>query len=180
MAESSGAVTELPVIETETAEVAPVDPPSRPANFPSETTPGKTDKDAVLNPINDVPPDRVNLRLLLLSGRKTDLLVLPTASIEAVRGQIYQNWPSSWDEKPKDVKSIRILYRGKFLEGGFTVECGSDRWESVILHSFNSDYPTAQKIPVGQTTVIHVVLKQFENVEPSGTFALNVTNFPLS
>jgi hypothetical protein len=41
-----------------------------------------------------VPSGKVNLRFLLVSGKRTDLLCDPTDNIEHVRKQAHQQWPS--------------------------------------------------------------------------------------
>ena len=131
---AANSATELPVIEpssvyaaagaTGNAGDAELDAPEA----------AKADKDATapLNVIDNVPADLVNLRLLLLSGRKTDILVLPTESIEAVRSKVLSNWPPEWDdERPKSTAAIRILYRGRFLEGGATIACEFGAFQGV-------------------------------------------------
>ncbi|KAI9015971.1 ubiquitin-related domain-containing protein [Hyaloraphidium curvatum] len=108
--------------------------------------PPRADAPPPLNVIDAVPPEKINLRLLLVSGRKTDMLAGPQESVEAVRRRVFDSWPPEWaDERPKSLQAVRILYRGRFLEGGNTLE--------------------SQKIPAGQTTVIHIVLKQFDSAE---------------
>ncbi|KAJ3052307.1 hypothetical protein HK097_006560, partial [Rhizophlyctis rosea] len=44
--------------------------------------------------INDkIPSGQVNLRLLLVSGKKSDVLVLPSDTVEAVRKKVFDSWP---------------------------------------------------------------------------------------
>ncbi len=40
-----------------------------------------------------VPETRVNLRFLLVTGKKTDMLVDPKNTIETVKKAIYEVWP---------------------------------------------------------------------------------------
>jgi hypothetical protein len=42
----------------------------------------------------NIPSGKVNLRFLLVSGKKTDLLCDPTDSIEEIRKKAHQQWPS--------------------------------------------------------------------------------------
>ncbi|KAI9335338.1 ubiquitin-2 like Rad60 SUMO-like-domain-containing protein, partial [Obelidium mucronatum] len=87
-----------------------------------------------------VPEDQVCVRLLLISGLKTDLLFNPTDSIETVKRRIFDAWPSDWTgETPETVANLRILLRGKFLEPATTL---SDA-----------------KFPLGQTTTCHLLVK---------------------
>ncbi|KAL2920238.1 hypothetical protein HK105_200306 [Polyrhizophydium stewartii] len=77
-----------------------------------------------------VPSDKINLRLLLVSGKKTDLLMNPTDTIETVCRTIASAWP---------VENIKILLRGKFLERPSTLASNS--------------------IATGDTTVVHLLVK---------------------
>ncbi|KAJ1565115.1 hypothetical protein HK405_013126 [Cladochytrium tenue] len=87
-----------------------------------------------------VPADKVNLRLLLVSGKKADVLVAPTDRVETVKEKIFGDWPKDWtDEIPTGPTSLRILLRGRFLEDGTTV--GDAR------------------IPAGQTTIVHLLVR---------------------
>ncbi|KXS13810.1 hypothetical protein M427DRAFT_58059 [Gonapodya prolifera JEL478] len=95
-----------------------------------------------------VPSDQINLRFLLVSGKKTDMFCGPTETIDAVRNKIYQNWPGAWEaEKPANVGQIRILFRGKFLE----------QFQSTL---------ESHKIPVGQTTTVHLVIRTTVDPQP--------------
>ncbi|KAJ3028488.1 UNVERIFIED_CONTAM: hypothetical protein HDU68_001556 [Siphonaria sp. JEL0065] len=90
--------------------------------------------------VDKVPDDKVCVRLLLISGLKTDLLFVQTDSIEAVKIRIFNAWPSDWTgEQPETVANLRVLLRGKFLEPSSTL--------------------ADAKIPVGQTTTCHLLVK---------------------
>ncbi|KAJ3070085.1 hypothetical protein HK102_006763, partial [Quaeritorhiza haematococci] len=91
--------------------------------------------------VNDkVPDDKVNLRFLLVSGKKTDMMFGGGDSIEVVRKRIFESWPREWSEEaPESPAALRVLYRGGFLEVSSTLE--------------------GNKIPLGQTTVVHLLIK---------------------
>ncbi|KAJ3100133.1 hypothetical protein HDU97_002465 [Phlyctochytrium planicorne] len=90
--------------------------------------------------IDKVPEDQINLRLLLVSGKKSDILVLPTDGVDTVKQKIFTTWPKEWSEEtPESPASLRLLHRGKFLEGNSTLDSHS--------------------IPVGQTTTVHLLIK---------------------
>ncbi|KAI8621668.1 ubiquitin-2 like Rad60 SUMO-like-domain-containing protein, partial [Chytriomyces sp. MP71] len=87
-----------------------------------------------------VPEDQVCVRLLLVSGLKTDLLLAPKDSVEDLKNRIFNNWPSDWTgERPETPANLRVLLRGKFLEPILTMGDA--------------------KIPIGQTTTCHLLIK---------------------
>ncbi|KAI9316959.1 ubiquitin-2 like Rad60 SUMO-like-domain-containing protein [Zopfochytrium polystomum] len=91
-------------------------------------------------PPADVPADKVNLRLLLVSGQKSDLLVSPSDRIDAVKQAVYAAWPKEWTEEvPAGPGNLRILLRGKFLEDATTIK--------------------AAQIPAGETTIVHLLIR---------------------
>ncbi|KAJ3284714.1 hypothetical protein HDU76_008251, partial [Blyttiomyces sp. JEL0837] len=107
--------------------------------------------------IDKVPEDKVNLRLLLVSGKKSDLLVNPSDTIDTVKQKIVDTWPKEWSEEvPEGPGSLRILHRGKFLEGASTVD--------------------GNKLPVGQTTTVHLLIKNGAQAEPPGEKTSNGKN----
>ncbi|KAJ3277468.1 Ubiquitin-like protein 3, partial [Borealophlyctis nickersoniae] len=91
--------------------------------------------------INDkIPEDKVNLRLLLVSGKRTDVMVSPSDTVDAVRKRAFEIWPREWaEEAPEAPANLRILYHGRILDNATTIE--------------------ANKIPAGQTTVVHALIK---------------------
>ncbi|KAJ3220207.1 hypothetical protein HDU67_005533 [Dinochytrium kinnereticum] len=90
--------------------------------------------------IDKVPEDQINLRLLLVSGKKSDILVSPADTIDAVKQKVFSAWPKDWSEEiPESPASLRLLHRGKFLEGASTLDASS--------------------IPIGQTTTVHLLIK---------------------
>ncbi|KAI9014661.1 hypothetical protein BC832DRAFT_526631, partial [Gaertneriomyces semiglobifer] len=66
-----------------------------------------------------VPSDKVNLRFLLVNGRKTDMLVDEANTIDEIKKMIWTVWPDEWeDEYPKAPDCLRVLHQGRFLETG--------------------------------------------------------------
>ncbi|KAH6564923.1 hypothetical protein BASA50_010310 [Batrachochytrium salamandrivorans] len=88
-----------------------------------------------------IPADKVNLRLLLVSGKKSDFLFAATDTIDAVCAHIALNWPADWvgEIQPKGSENVKILLRGKFLERNSTIQ--------------------GNAISAGDTTVVHVLVK---------------------
>ncbi|KAJ3285023.1 hypothetical protein HDU79_007646 [Rhizoclosmatium sp. JEL0117] len=90
--------------------------------------------------VDKVADDQICVRLLLISGLKTDLLFGPTDSIESVKLRIFSAWPSDWTgETPETAANLRVLLRGKFLEPSTTL--------------------ADAKFPLGQTTTCHLLIK---------------------
>jgi hypothetical protein len=54
-------------------------------------TPASTYK---INTFDTVPADKANVRILLVSGQKTDFLVLPSDTIEQFCQLVYDQWPA--------------------------------------------------------------------------------------
>jgi hypothetical protein len=58
----------------------------------------KTTSDAAASsssaPTVAIPKDKVNLRLLLTNGKRSDFLFNPTASVEQIKQHIFENWPN--------------------------------------------------------------------------------------
>jgi len=99
----------------------------------------KEDDGVVL--IEDVPSDKVNLRLLRVNGNRSDVLVNAKDTFATVKQQIFNSWPKGWtDEVPEAADNIKLLHFGKYLEDDTTVE--------------------SHKIPEGQTTTVHILIKR--------------------
>ncbi|KAG4085538.1 hypothetical protein H8356DRAFT_1739845 [Neocallimastix lanati (nom. inval.)] len=88
----------------------------------------------------EVPSDKVNVRLLRPNGTRTDVLLESSDTILNLKQQILDTWPKEWtDEVPTTINNIKILHYGKYLEDESTLE--------------------ANKLPVGQTTIVHLIIK---------------------
>lgn len=82
-------------------------PPTSPSPLtsPTETTPA-------------IPhPDKIHLRLLLVSGKKAEFQFTPEKTIQQVKEYVFQNWPIEWKgEEVEKLETLRVLHRGRFLE----------------------------------------------------------------
>eukprot|EP00123_Amoebidium_parasiticum_P020890 comp58222_c0_seq1/m.47823 comp58222_c0_seq1/g.47823 ORF comp58222_c0_seq1/g.47823 comp58222_c0_seq1/m.47823 type:complete len:129 (-) comp58222_c0_seq1:678-1064(-) len=84
-----------------------------------------------------VPADKVQLRLLLASGKRADFLFDPTETFGNVKAYVLANWPEEWaGEKPGNEASIRIIHNGRFQSDDSTLE--------------------SAKAPAGATTTMHL------------------------
>lgn len=98
--------------------------------------------------IDTVPATKMNLRLLMVSGLKSDLLVNPSDTVAGVKQQILDSWPRGWSEEiPRGPANLRLLLRGKFLEDASTINDA--------------------KIPLGQTTIVHLLIRSDEALSSS-------------
>ncbi|KAF6040451.1 UBL3 [Bugula neritina] len=95
----------------------------------------------------NIPADKINLKLILVSGRTHENLFSLTDSASVVTQYIYDNWPEDWAEENKpETNILRLIYQGRFLHGNVTL--------------------AALKLTPGRTTVMHLVSR--ENLpEPS-------------
>ncbi|KAJ3154073.1 Ubiquitin-like protein 3 [Geranomyces michiganensis] len=91
--------------------------------------------------VNDkIPADKVNVRFLLVSGKRSDLLCDPSDTVDEVRAKIYAAWPTEWhDEHPEAVSQLRVLHQGKFFEPSHTL--------------------ASYRLEPGQTTTVHLLLR---------------------
>ncbi|KAI8807423.1 ubiquitin-2 like Rad60 SUMO-like-domain-containing protein [Cladochytrium replicatum] len=99
--------------------------------------------------IDRVPDGHVVLRLLLVSGSKSDIALLPTDTVKVAQRKIFEAWPREWSKEiPDSSSSLRLLLQGKFLEEKSTLE--------------------GNKIPVGQITTVHLLVKNGHTSAESG------------
>ncbi|XP_064636187.1 ubiquitin-like protein 3 [Lineus longissimus] len=88
-----------------------------------------------------VPADKINLRLILVSGKTKELLFSPNDSAADISQFIYENWPEEWcDEQLPPHNILRLIYQGRFLHGNVTLG--------------------ALQLPLGKTTVMHLVARE--------------------
>lgn len=88
-----------------------------------------------------VPADKINLRLILVSGKTREFLFVPSDSAADITDYVYNNWPSEWgSEKLPDTNILRLIYQGRFLHGNVTLG--------------------ALQLPLGKTTVMHLVARE--------------------
>ncbi|XP_032836788.1 ubiquitin-like protein 3 [Petromyzon marinus] len=88
-----------------------------------------------------VPADKINLRLILVSGKTKEFHCSPTDSASDIASHVYQHWPMDWEEEHVSSPGIlRLIYQGRFLHGNVTLG--------------------ALKLPLGKTTVMHLVARE--------------------
>uniref|UniRef100_A0A3B3XFG2 Ubiquitin-like protein 3 n=1 Tax=Poecilia mexicana TaxID=48701 RepID=A0A3B3XFG2_9TELE len=85
--------------------------------------------------------DMINLRLILVSGKTKEFLFSPNDSAADIAKHVYDNWPMDWEEEQVSSPNIlRLIYQGRFLHGNVTLG--------------------ALKLPLGRTTVMHLVARE--------------------
>ncbi|XP_048774396.1 ubiquitin-like protein 3 [Ostrea edulis] len=88
-----------------------------------------------------IPLDKINLRLILVSGKTKEYLFSPNDSAADITESVYRNWPSEWaDESLPSSNILRLIYQGRFLHGNVTLG--------------------ALQLPQGKTTVMHLVPRE--------------------
>lgn len=88
-----------------------------------------------------IPEDKVNLRLILVSGKTKDYLFKPTDSAGEIAQYVFDNWPIDWSEEAvSSAEILRMIYQGRFLHGNVTL--------------------AALGLPTGKTTVMHLVPRE--------------------
>ncbi|XP_075544933.1 ubiquitin like 3 isoform X1 [Dermacentor variabilis] len=85
--------------------------------------------------------DRVNLRLILVSGKTKEFAFSPNDSAAEIAQHVFDNWPQEWsDEAVSKAEILRLIYQGRFLHGNVTLG--------------------ALQLPLGKTTVMHLVPRE--------------------
>ncbi|CAG5122475.1 unnamed protein product [Candidula unifasciata] len=88
-----------------------------------------------------IPSDKINLKLILVSGKTHEFLFSPSDSAADIAEHVYTHWPEDWSEEPLPPTNIlRLIYQGRFLHGNVTL--------------------TALQLPTGKTTVMHLVARE--------------------
>jgi len=88
-----------------------------------------------------IPPDKINLRLILVSGKIHEFLFLPTASASEIAQFVFDNWPEEWSEdKVQSANILKLIYHGRFLHGNVTLG--------------------ALSLPLQKTTTMHLVARE--------------------
>jgi len=89
----------------------------------------------------EIPSDKINLRLILVSGKTFEFLFSPSCSAAEITQHVYDNWPETWqDEQLPATNILRLIYQGRFLHGNVTLG--------------------ALQLPIGKTTVMHLVARE--------------------
>lgn len=85
-----------------------------------------------------IPTDKINLRLILVSGKTKEFLFSPSTSAEEISNTVFENWPEAVDsETVNKAEILRLIYQGRFLHCNVTLG--------------------ALGLPTGRTTVMHLV-----------------------
>ncbi|XP_041358690.1 ubiquitin-like protein 3 [Gigantopelta aegis] len=88
-----------------------------------------------------IPADKINLRLILVSGKTEEYLFSPCDSAADITEYVYNHWPEDWSEDQLPSTNIlRLIYQGRFLHGNVTL--------------------AALQLPTGKTTVMHLVARE--------------------
>jgi hypothetical protein len=88
-----------------------------------------------------IPADKVNLRLILVSGRTREFLFSPNVSASDIAQFVFDNWPEEWEDEVVEAANIlKLIYHGRFLHGNVTLG--------------------ALSLPLGKTTVMHLVARE--------------------
>lgn len=89
----------------------------------------------------NIPADKINLKLILVSGRTKEYLFSPASSAAEIAQHVFDCWPEEWAEEQMPTTNIlRLIYQGRFLHGNVTLGA---------LH-----------LPLGKTTVMHLVPRE--------------------
>ncbi|GFY44474.1 ubiquitin-like protein 3 [Trichonephila inaurata madagascariensis] len=86
--------------------------------------------------------DRINLRLILVSGKTREYLFSPNDSASDIAQYVFDNWAEAeWaEESVAKAEILRLIYQGRFLHGNVTLG--------------------ALQLPLGRTTVMHLVPRE--------------------
>ncbi|XP_076467712.1 ubiquitin-like protein 3 [Babylonia areolata] len=88
-----------------------------------------------------IPGDKINLRLILVSGKTHEFLFSPSDSAAEITDHVFSHWPEEWsDEQLPSTNILRLIYQGRFLHGNVTL--------------------AALQLPTGKTTVMHLVSRE--------------------
>lgn len=89
----------------------------------------------------NIPSDKVNLRLILVTGKTKEYLFSSSDSAADIAQHVFDNWPEEWtDEAVSKAEILRLIYQGRFLHGNVTLG--------------------ALGLPAGKTTVMHLVPRE--------------------
>ncbi|BES91130.1 ubiquitin-like 3 [Nesidiocoris tenuis] len=88
-----------------------------------------------------IPSDKINLRLILVSGKTEEFLFSPNDSAGEIAQFVFDNWPEDWaEEAVAKAEILRLIYQGRFLHSNVTLG--------------------ALGLPFGRTTVMHLVPRE--------------------
>ncbi|CAL1281106.1 unnamed protein product [Larinioides sclopetarius] len=89
-----------------------------------------------------IPSNKINLRLILVSGKTREYLFSPNDSASDIAQYVFDNWvEAEWaEESVAKAEILRLIYQGRFLHGNVTLG--------------------ALQLPLGRTTVMHLVPRE--------------------
>lgn len=88
-----------------------------------------------------IPADKINLKLILVSGKTKEFLFSPSESAGDIAQHVFENWPDDWcQEAVSKAEILRLIYQGRFLHSNVTLG--------------------ALGLPYGKTTVMHLVPRE--------------------
>lgn len=88
-----------------------------------------------------IPPDKINLKIILVSGKTHEFLFSLSDSVSIITTYVYNNWPTEWaDESLPSSNILRLIYQGRFLHGNVTLG--------------------ALQLATGSTVVMHLVMRE--------------------
>lgn len=91
--------------------------------------------------VRTIPSDKINLRLILVSGKTKEFLFSPSDSAGDIAHHVFENWPDDWaEEAVAKAEILRLIYQGRFLHSNVTLG--------------------ALGLPFGKTTVMHLVPRE--------------------
>lgn len=91
--------------------------------------------------IRTIPSDKINLRLILVSGKTKEFLFNASDSAGDIAQYVFDNWPSDWSaDGVSKAEILRLIYQGRFLHSNVTLG--------------------ALGLPFGKTTVMHLVPRE--------------------
>ncbi|PNF15914.1 Ubiquitin-like protein 3 [Cryptotermes secundus] len=89
----------------------------------------------------NIPTNKINLRLILVSGKTKEFLFRPSDSAGDIAQTVFEKWPEDWaEEAVAKAENLRLIYQGRFLQSNVTLR--------------------ALGLPFGKTTVMHLVLRE--------------------
>lgn len=72
--------------------------------------------------IRTIPSDKINLRLILVSGKTKEFLFSPNDSAGDIAQHVFDSWPEDWSEEAVAKADIlRLIYQGRFLHSNVTL-----------------------------------------------------------
>lgn len=63
----------------------------------------------------NIPSDKINLRLILVSGKTKEFLFSPSDSAGDIAHHVFENWPEDWaEEAVAKAEILRLIYQAVF------------------------------------------------------------------